>query len=118
MRGSSFPVRVPTLFPVHPTQLGSAQAGFVAVFEVLCLMFSERVYKIHSKVTHRLFLDYFMFWIFPSVLDFHSFIHPFIKIYIETPSMLGKEQGSGKRTTAMHIVKKASEKTGKLCNGI
>lgn len=76
MRASSLPVRVPTLFPGHPTHLGSAQAGFIALFEDLCLMFSECVYRIHSKVTYRLFLDYFMFWIFPITIHFHAIISP------------------------------------------
>lgn len=95
MRSSSLPVRIPTLFPGHPTQLGSAQAGLIAVFEVWCLMFSECVYKIHSKVTYRLLRDYLMFGIFPVTVHSHSFTCPFIKTCVKWSSMSGSELGSG-----------------------
>lgn len=104
VRGSSFPVRVPTLFPGHPTRLGSAQAGFTAVFEVFCLMFSECVYKTHSKATYRLFLDYLMFRIVPILIHFHSFIYPCVKLVLrshlcEAVSMaLGEENYSSANT--------------------
>lgn len=85
VRGSSLPVGIPTLFPGHLTQLGSAQAGFIAVFEVLCLMFPECVHKIHSKVTYRLFSGYLMFWIFPVAIHFHSLVYTFMETYTRLP---------------------------------
>lgn len=112
MRASSLPVRVPTLFPGHPTHLGSAQAGIIAVFEDLCLMFSECVYRIHSKVTYRLFLDYFVFWIFPIMIYFHAIIFPTSL----TPVLrfclcqaVSKALGRGGLQPHMQIVKKTME---------
>lgn len=114
VRSSSLPVRIPTLFPGHPTQLGSAQAGLIAVFEVLCLMFSECVYKIHSKVTYRLLWDYLMFGIFPVTVHSHSFICPFIKTCVKWPLYVrqwARLWGVGSFSFTMRIIKNKAENT-------
>ena len=114
VRSSSFPVRIPTLFLGHPTQLGSAQAGLIAVFEVLCLMFSECVYKIHSKLTYRLLWDYLMFGIFPVTVHSHSFICPFIKTCVKWPLYVrqwARLWGVGSFRFTMQIIKNKAENT-------
>ena len=114
VRCSSLPVRIPTLFPGHPTRLGSVQAGFIAVFEVLCLMFSECVYKIHSKVIYRLLWDYLMFGIFPVTIHSHPFISPSIKTCIELPLYVrqwARLRGVGTFSLTMQIIKNKTENT-------